>query len=104
MVDFTIMKKGKVLAEHYRPVLQLDAQSAYCDRKGEWYHVPKRFPAVFFDYYGCVVFAGKAEFDACVHWMKFYMEGSRGEKTLAITEKLSSLPNYQRLTPPPGTI
>lgn len=98
------MQKGMVLAEHYRSALGLDAQSAYCDRKGEWYHVPKSFPAVFFDYYGCVVFSVKAEFDACVHQMKFYMDGSRGEKTLGIVKGLSSLSKYKRLMPPPGTI
>lgn len=81
------MEKGKILAEHYRSVLGLDTQSAYCDRKGEWYHVPKRFPAVFFDYYGCVVFAVQTEFDACANRMKFYLEGARGEKTLGILRK-----------------
>ena len=104
VVNFILMEKGKFLAEHYRSVLGVDAQSAYCDRKGEWYHVPKRFPAVFFDYYGCVLFTVQAEFDACVDRMKFYMEGARGEKALGILGKLSSVPKYRRLTPPPGTV
>jgi hypothetical protein len=55
------MKTGSRLAKFYK----LNVSDAYVHREGRWYHPLKRFPGVYFDSEGCVIFENQEDYSRC---------------------------------------
>jgi hypothetical protein len=92
------MRTGKFLAKFYN----LGVRSAYCHNEGNWYWTLCEFPAAYFDADGCVVFQSEKDYWECVYL-------SVGPRNTGVRNKnagmrISDIPGYRRLDPPPSSL
>ena len=83
---------GELLNERYG----LELRQARYRQDGKWYHALEKFPAALFDDFGYLRFATDREYQACRHLQK----GPAANQVHA-ADGISSIPGYQRLSPPP---
>jgi len=89
-------KTGKALLEHYK----LCARSAHYHANGCWYWSLERFPGVYFDASGYLMFPTKKEYSEC----DYLQIGSVNTRVRDKDAGISGIPGYVKLDPAPSSL